>query len=182
MQSSLSPAAALKIEYRPIAELTPYKGNARKHPQGQIRKLAKSLRNFGWTNPLLIDRENMVLCGHGRLEAAKLLGEKSVPVIVLEHLSEADRRAYINRHLQPAVSCPRSRAAAAAGASGIAPIVSDQSYLPLPGPSAPKLAGSRHRCRRGPPWRREPVQPARARLATGARALRSCVGRRSAAG
>ncbi len=93
MQSSLSRAAALKIEYRPISQLTPYKGNARKHPQGQIRKLAKSLRNFGWTNPLLIDRENMVLCGHGRLEAAKLLGEKSVPVIVLEHLSEADRRA-----------------------------------------------------------------------------------------
>lgn len=95
MQTGLSNSAQLKIEYRPIESLTPYAGCARKHPRNQIRKIAKSMRQFGWTNPILVDAEGTVLCGHGRLEAAKLNGDRSVPVIALEHLSEADRKAYI---------------------------------------------------------------------------------------
>lgn len=95
MDKNLSRKALLNIEDRAIGELTPYAGNARKHPKSQIRKIAASLKQFGWTNPLIIDASNTVICGHGRLEAAKLIGETRVPVIPLEHLSEADRRAYI---------------------------------------------------------------------------------------
>ncbi|MAK98990.1 MAG: DNA methylase N-4 [Citromicrobium sp.] len=95
MDSELSNEARLRVEYRAIESLTPYAGHARKHPKGQIRKIATSQRQFGWTNPILIGPDGMVLCGHGRLEAAKLNGDSTVPVIALEHLSEADRRAYI---------------------------------------------------------------------------------------
>jgi len=95
MKTELSDKAQLSIEYRPIASIKPYSGNARTHPKAQIAKIAKSLDTFGWTNPLIVDDENNLLCGHGRLEAAKLNKAKEVPVIPLGHLSEADRKAYI---------------------------------------------------------------------------------------
>ena len=95
METSLSRAAQLHIEYRDPAALKPYANNARKHPRAQIRLIAKSLETYGWTNPILIGPDGGVLCGHGRLEAAKLLGLSQVPVISLAHLSEADRKAYI---------------------------------------------------------------------------------------
>lgn len=95
MNENLSPQAMLKIEYRDIGTLKPYANNARKHPRNQIRKLATSLQTFGWINPLIIGPDDTILCGHGRYEAALSLGMKSVPTIKLEHLSEADRRAYI---------------------------------------------------------------------------------------
>jgi DNA modification methylase len=85
----------LNLEERPTEVLVPYANNARTHPRTQIKKIAKSLNERGWTNPILIDRSNNVVCGHGRLEAAKLLGMKTIPVLVLENLSDADRRAYI---------------------------------------------------------------------------------------
>ena len=85
----------LKIEYRATASLSTYVNNARVHSRAQIKKIATSLRTFGWTNPLIIDQDGMVLCGHGRLEAAKLIGLDVVPVIMLDHLSEAERKAYI---------------------------------------------------------------------------------------
>lgn len=95
VKSDLSNKAQLSVEYRPIAAIKPYAGNARKHPKSQIAKIAKSLRTFGWTNPLIVGDDDNLLCGHGRLEAAQLNGEKAVPVITLAHLSEADRKAYI---------------------------------------------------------------------------------------
>lgn len=95
MQPNLSVKAQLKIEYRPVSSLNPYAGNARVHPKTQIKKIAESIKVFGWTNPIIIAGDGTVLCGHGRLEAAALLGMKSVPTICLEYLSEADRRAYI---------------------------------------------------------------------------------------
>lgn len=95
MNENLSPHAMLKIEYRDIGTVKPYANNARKHPRNQIRKLATSLQTFGWTNPLIIGPDGTILCGHGRFEAALSLGMKAVPTIMLEHLSEADRRAYI---------------------------------------------------------------------------------------
>lgn len=85
----------LKVEYRSIDELIPYARNARTHSRSQIRKLQRSLRKFGWTNPILIDGAGNIICGHGRLEAARRNGETVVPVINLGQMSEADRRAYI---------------------------------------------------------------------------------------
>jgi DNA modification methylase len=93
--STLSEAARLKIEYRATSSLTLYAHNSRKHPKSQIRNIAKSLKAFGWTNPLLIDGNGGILCGHGRFEAALTLGATEVPTICLDHLSDADRRAYI---------------------------------------------------------------------------------------
>lgn len=120
MQNNLSNAAQLQIEYRPIDSLTPYAGCARKHPRSQIRKLAKSMRQFGWTNPILIGPDGIVLCGHGRLEAARLNGDRSVPVIALEHLSEADRRAYIIADNRIAEDAQWSRTALRTELSGLA--------------------------------------------------------------
>lgn len=75
--------------------LTPYNNNPRTHSKKQIRQIADSLKQFGWTNPILIDETGMILAGHGRLEAAKLLGMNEVPTIALRDMSEAQKRAYI---------------------------------------------------------------------------------------
>ena len=93
--NGLSRAAQLKIEYRSPGSLTPYANNARKHPKAQIKQIADSIKAFGWVNPLIIDADGGVLCGHGRLEAALSIGCTEVPTITLDQLSEADRRAYI---------------------------------------------------------------------------------------
>lgn len=85
----------LKVEYRPTSSLTPYAGNARRHPRSQIKLIKRSIETFGFIVPLIVDESGMILCGHGRLEAAKMLGMTSVPTIMLSHLSEEDRRAYI---------------------------------------------------------------------------------------
>jgi DNA modification methylase len=90
-----SAKAQLAVDYRAIDSLIPFGENARRHSRSQIKKLQRSLKKFGWTNPLLIDDSGNLLCGHGRLEAAKLNGETRVPVICLGAMSEADRRAYI---------------------------------------------------------------------------------------
>lgn len=84
-----------EIERRPIADLKPYKGNPRTHAPKQISQIADSLRRFGWTNPVLIDDEDSIVAGHGRVEAAKLLGLEAVPTIRLGALNEAEKRAYI---------------------------------------------------------------------------------------
>jgi DNA modification methylase len=85
----------LAVEYRSIDELIPYANNPRKHSRAQIRKLQRSLKKFGWINPLIIDSHNNLLCGHGRLEAAERNGETMVPVIDIGDMTEADRIAYI---------------------------------------------------------------------------------------
>lgn len=97
MSSSLaaSEVPRLVVEYRLIDSLIPYANNARQHSRSQVRKLQRSLKQFGWTNPILIDGAGNIVCGHGRLEAARLNGETLVPVISLGDMSEADRRAYI---------------------------------------------------------------------------------------
>ena len=120
MPSDISSAAKLKIEMRPTDTLAAYPGNARKHPKSQIRKIAQSLRQFGWTNPIIIDGENTIICGHGRLEAAKELGHKSVPVIPLEHLSDADRKAYIIADNRIAEEAEWSKATLKSELSGLA--------------------------------------------------------------
>ncbi len=85
----------LNVVEKAINALTPFKNNPRTHSKKQIRQIADSLKQFGWTNPVLIDGEGMILAGHGRVEAAKLLGLTKVPVICIDIMSEAEKRAYI---------------------------------------------------------------------------------------
>ena len=84
-----------QITMMPIAELHLRPGNPRTHSKKQIQQVAKSITRFGWTNPIIRDETNTVIAGHGRLEAAKLLGLSEVPSILLSGLSEADIRAYV---------------------------------------------------------------------------------------
>ena len=78
----------LKIENIPVDALKPYARNARKHSKKQIAQIADSMREFGWTLPILIDENNTIIAGHGRVEAAKLLKVKKAPAIRIEGLSE----------------------------------------------------------------------------------------------
>ena len=85
----------LKIEYENVGSLKPYKGNARTHSKKQIKQLTSSIKEFGFTNPILIDEGKAVLAGHGRLMAAKEMGVSKVPCVRIENMSEAQKRAYI---------------------------------------------------------------------------------------
>ena len=86
---------ALKIVYRQVADLIPYARNARTHSDEQVTRIASSIKEFGFTNPILIDGDNGILCGHGRLAAAKKLGMREVPTIELSGMTDAQKRAYI---------------------------------------------------------------------------------------
>jgi DNA modification methylase len=90
-----APAAAPRIEIVPVNRLTAYKGNARTHSRKQIRKIADSIKRFGFVNPALIDDAGEIIAGHGRVEAAKLLGITAIPCLRISHLSDAEKRAYI---------------------------------------------------------------------------------------
>lgn len=84
-----------KIETRLVADLIPYAANSRTHSDAQVAQIAASIREFGWTNPILIDGENTIIAGHGRLLAARKLGMEDVPAIILDHLSKAQQRALV---------------------------------------------------------------------------------------
>src|ERR1700710_1229309 len=92
---SITGNSALAIEYRPLDRLIPYARNARTHSDAQVAEIAASIREFGFTNPILVDGANGVIAGHGRLLAARKLGLGSVPVIELAGLSEPQKRAYV---------------------------------------------------------------------------------------
>ena len=85
----------LEIAWRPLGELIPYARNPRTHSDAQVAQIAASIREFGWTNPVLVDGANGIIAGHGRVLAARKLGLERVPVIELAHMSEAQRRAYM---------------------------------------------------------------------------------------
>ncbi|MFA4987767.1 MAG: ParB/Srx family N-terminal domain-containing protein, partial [Candidatus Brocadiia bacterium] len=85
----------IHIEQRQIGSLAAYAGNARQHPKKQVRQIAESIRAFGFIVPVLVDAKGGIMSGHGRIEAAKLLGMSEVPVISIEHLSEEQKRAFI---------------------------------------------------------------------------------------
>lgn len=85
----------MNIEKIDISVLIPYARNARTHSDEQIAQIAGSIKEFGFNNPVLIDKDNGVIAGHGRLAAARKLGLKEVPCIRLEHLTETQRKAYI---------------------------------------------------------------------------------------
>jgi DNA modification methylase len=85
----------LSVVYQPVATLVAYTHNARTHSPRQIRQIADSIAAFGFTNPILIDKTNTIIAGHGRLRAAQLLGIELVPTIRLETLTPDQVRAYI---------------------------------------------------------------------------------------
>ncbi|MCA8894377.1 MAG: ParB N-terminal domain-containing protein, partial [Amphiplicatus sp.] len=84
----------LKIETAPVASLRAYEKNARTHSDKQVAQIKASIERFGFVNPILVDDDNVVIAGHGRLEAAKLLGMEEAPIARLSHLTPAEVRAY----------------------------------------------------------------------------------------
>ena len=85
----------LQIEHRAVEDLIPYATNPRTHTPEQVAQIAASIVEFGWTNPILIGADNVIIAGHARLEAARKLRLDQVPVIVLDHLTPAQRRALV---------------------------------------------------------------------------------------
>lgn len=85
---------SLKVELRPLAAVRPAKRNARTHSEKQIEQIASSIRQFGFTNPIIVNDEGMIVAGHGRHAAAKLLGMADVPVIPIHDLDPAELRTY----------------------------------------------------------------------------------------
>ena len=85
----------LKIEYRKAVDLKPYENNSRTHSKEQVDQIVNSIKEFGFTNPILIDEDGGIIAGHGRLEAATALGMEEVPTITLEGLTEDQKRAYV---------------------------------------------------------------------------------------
>lgn len=84
-----------KLEWREIATLIPYARNSRTHSDEQVAQIAASIKEFGWTNPILVDGDNGIIAGHGRIAAARKLGHTQVPVIELADLTETQKKAYI---------------------------------------------------------------------------------------
>lgn len=94
--SGLTVAMAERIELWPVADLKKYARNSRTHSAEQIQKIANSIEEFGFTNPILVDEKSReIIAGHGRLDAALVLRMDEVPVIPLGHMTEAQRRAYV---------------------------------------------------------------------------------------
>ena len=85
--------AKLEIQYRKTADLIPYAKNARTHNEAHVSQIAASIKHWGWTNPILIDGENGVIAGHGRLLAAQKLKLVEVPTLELSGLSDRDKRS-----------------------------------------------------------------------------------------
>lgn len=83
------------IKLQKVTELVPYARNSRTHSDEQIAQIAASIREFGWTNPVLVDKNNTIIAGHGRVLAARRLGLDEVPTLSLEHLTDAQVRAYV---------------------------------------------------------------------------------------
>lgn len=84
----------LNIKYKNIRDLKPYKKNAKKHSKEQVEQIANSIKEFGFTQPVIIDKNNEVVAGHGRILGAKKAGLKQVPTVCLEELTEEQIKAY----------------------------------------------------------------------------------------
>lgn len=86
---------SLAVEWRSVTSITPYARNSRTHSEEQVSQIAASIKEFGWTNPILLDETGGVIAGHGRLLAAQRMGQETVPTITLDGLTDAQRRAYV---------------------------------------------------------------------------------------
>jgi len=85
----------VKVTQKKVTELIPYVNNSRTHSDEQVAQIAASIKEFGWTNPILIDGDNGIIAGHGRLLAARKLQMTDVPTIELKDLSDSQKKAYI---------------------------------------------------------------------------------------
>lgn len=85
----------LNVQQVKVADLVPYAENSRTHSEAQIAQLAASIKEFGWTNPVLIDERNQIIAGHGRIMAAEKLNIDAVPCVVLDGLSDAQKKALV---------------------------------------------------------------------------------------
>src|SRR5512146_978544 len=94
-QTTATPAVLPPYGTARVDELIPYARNARTHSDAQVAQIAASIREFGFNAPILVDSNAGIIAGHGRLRAARKLNLTEVPVIVLDHLSETQKRAYI---------------------------------------------------------------------------------------
>ena len=84
-----------KVERRKVSDLIPYARNSRTHSDAQVAQIAASIREWGWTTPILIDQAGMIIAGHGRVLAARKLGLESVPVVIADGWTDAQKRAYV---------------------------------------------------------------------------------------
>jgi len=89
----LKPEQDLQIEYLPTSDLIPYPNNAKQHPDAQIQKIAGSIKEFGFVVPVLLDKDNGVIAGHGRIEAAKVLRLDTIPCCHIDNLTPAQVKA-----------------------------------------------------------------------------------------
>ena len=85
----------MQIEQTATTDLIPYVSNSRMHSEGQVAQIAASIKEFGFNNPVLVDKEKGIIAGHGRVLAARKLGMDKVPTVELSHLTETQRKAYI---------------------------------------------------------------------------------------
>ena len=120
--TSIRPWPAERIERWTIDRLIPYADNARLHSEADVDKLAHSLRRWGWTNPVLVDENGVLICGHGRIRAAAKLGLSSIPVMVVNTSSIASEAfgngSWLNMWgISPNRQAPRSPFSAAAPSS-----------------------------------------------------------------
>ena len=88
----------LEVIYKDIDDLIPYVNNTRTHSEEQVNQIASSIKEFGFTNPVLIDDTDGIIAGHGRVMAAQLLNLDEVPTIELKGLTETQKRAYVLKH------------------------------------------------------------------------------------
>ena len=84
----------IQIVYKKIGDLKPYKKNAKKHPKEQVERIANSIKEFGFTQPVIIDKDNCVVAGHGRILGAKKAGLKTIPTVCLDEMTEEQIKAY----------------------------------------------------------------------------------------
>jgi len=95
MKKTVKSQPKIEIIEKSVTELIPYVKNSRTHSDEQVAQIAASIKEFGWTNPILIDGDNGIIAGHGRLMAARKLGYEVVPTIELKDLTETQKKAYI---------------------------------------------------------------------------------------
>lgn len=96
-QEEVLQAQALAVSYISLEEVKPYQNNPKKHSEKQITQIINSIKEFKFNNPILIDENNVLIAGHGRLLASKHLQIKEIPAIKLTHLTESQKKAYRNK-------------------------------------------------------------------------------------